>query len=131
VSDLSRAIVLVDHGSRRPEANEQLEALAGLLRAREPGTLVLTAHLEILPPDLVDALGACARAGAHDVVVLPWFLAAGRHTRDDIPERVAEGSARHPELRVRIGEPLGLHAKLIEVAWERIAAARAAAPPAR
>ena len=129
MSPATRAIVLVDHGSRRAEANEQLEALAQSLRAREPATLVLTAHLEVLPPGLADALDACARAGVRDVVVLPWFLAAGRHTRDDIPQQVADAAARHPELRVQIGEPLGLHAKLVEVALERIEAARSAQGP--
>lgn len=121
---MSRAILLVDHGSRRPEANEQLEALAELLRAREPDTLVATAHLEVAPPDIAEALAACARAGALDVVLLPWFLAPGRHTREDIPRQVAQACARHPGLRVRVGEPLGLDARLVELALARIASAR-------
>lgn len=124
MSAVSRAIVLVDHGSRRPEANAQLEALAEQLRAREPGTLVATAHLELAPPYLADALAACARAGATDVVLLPWFLAPGRHTAEDIPRAVAEACARHPGLRVQIGEPLGLDARLVELALARIANAR-------
>jgi sirohydrochlorin ferrochelatase len=124
VSPVSRAVVLVDHGSRRPEANAQLESLAELLRARESGTLVLTAHLEVVPPSIVDALGTCAAAQACDVVVLPWFLAAGRHTSEDIPRLVAEARTLHPGLRVRIGAPLGLEAKLVELALQRIADAR-------
>jgi sirohydrochlorin ferrochelatase len=122
---VSRAIVLVDHGSRRPEANAQLEALASLVRARESGTLVLTAHLEVAPPGIADALGECAAAGATDVVVLPWFLAPGRHTSEDIPRLVAQAVRSHPGLRVRIGAPLGLDARLVELALERVAQARA------
>jgi len=121
---VSRAIVLVDHGSRRPEANAQLESLAELLRAREPETLVLTAHLELAAPSIADALAACARAQAEEVVLLPWFLAAGRHTSDDIPRLVAEARALHPQLRVRIGAPLGLDDKLVELALQRVADAR-------
>ena len=124
MSAVSRAIVLVDHGSRRPEANAQLEALAERVRAREPGTLVLTAHLEVAPPDIADALARCADAGADDVVLLPWFLAPGRHTADDIPRAVAAAIARHPSLRVRIGEPIGLDAKVVDLAMARIAGAR-------
>lgn len=125
VSPVSRAVVLVDHGSRHPEASAQLEALAELLRAREPGTLVLTAHLELVPPSIADTLGACAAAQASDVVVLPWFLAAGRHTGEDIPRLVAEARVLHPGLHVRIGAPLGLDAALVELAMQRIAEARA------
>ena len=119
-----RAVVLVDHGSRRAEANAQLEALAERVREREPGTLVVTAHLEIAAPDICEALAACASAGARDVVLLPWFLSPGRHTAEDIPRAVAAARERHPELRVQIGEPLGLDARLVEVALSRIQDAR-------
>lgn len=119
-----RAVVLVDHGSRRAEANAQLEALAERVREREPGTLVVTAHLELATPDIGEALAACASAGARDVVLLPWFLSPGRHTAEDIPRAVAAARERHPELRVRIGEPLGLDARLVDVALSRIQDAR-------
>jgi sirohydrochlorin ferrochelatase len=124
VTAVSRAIVLVDHGSRRPEANAQLDALAERVRAREPGTLVLTAHLEVARPDIAEALARCAEVGADDVVLLPWFLAPGRHTAEDIPRAVAAARARHPSLRVRIGEPIGLDATLVDLAMARVARAR-------
>jgi sirohydrochlorin ferrochelatase len=124
VSAVARALVIVDHGSRRTEANAQLDALAERLREREPGTLVVPAHLELEPPSIADAIARCAEAGARDVVVLPWFLAPGRHTAEDIPRQVDAARARHPQLSIRVGEALGLHPKLVEVALERIAAAR-------
>ena len=37
---MKRGILLVDHGSRRPEANAQLEALAERLRRRVPDAVV-------------------------------------------------------------------------------------------
>lgn len=117
---MTRAVLLVDHGSRRPEANEQLEALAARLRLRLPERLVLTAHLDLVPPDVGAGLAACAEAGATDVVVHPYFLGPGRHTREDIPRRVAEARARHPRMTIRISEPLGLHERILDVVVERI-----------
>lgn len=117
---MKRAVLLVDHGSRRAEANQQLEALAVRLRARLPDQLVVTAHLEVLEPDLGAGLDACVDAGATHVVVHPYFLAPGRHTAEDIPRQVEEAAKRHPELQVRISEPLGLHDLLIDVVIERI-----------
>jgi sirohydrochlorin ferrochelatase len=124
VSPVARAIVVVDHGSRRPEANAQLEALAAELRAREPDTLIRTAHLEVVAPDLVAALSECVAAGAKEVVLLPWFLAPGRHTADDIPRAVARARERHPDLCVHLADPIGLDPRLVELALERIASAR-------
>ena len=117
---LTRAIVLIDHGSRRAEANEQLEQLAAKIRQREPDTIVRTAHLEIAAPSLAEAIDDCVKEGARVLVVHPYFLAPGRHTSEDIPRQVAEASARHPELEVRLSPPLGIHDKLVDVVLERV-----------
>jgi sirohydrochlorin ferrochelatase len=117
---VTRAVLLVDHGSRRPQANQQLEALAERLRARLPDRLVVTAHLEIEPPDIGAGVDACVSAGAREVVVHPYFLGPGRHTAEDIPRQVADAAARHPELEIRISEPLGLHDRVLDVVVERI-----------
>lgn len=122
------ALLLVDHGSRSPEANLQLEELARRVRARCPGLVVEIAHMELLPPTLADALARCQRAGVEEVVVCPWFLGPGRHTRETIPELVARAAAGHGALRVRIAEPLGLDEKLIDVLIARSEEACAGAP---
>lgn len=119
------AILLVDHGSRRPEANAQLETLAGELRARAPDRLVAVAHLELAEPTIAQAIDACVVAGATEVVVHPYFLSPGMHTSRDIPRIVAEAAARHPGLRARVSAPLGLHPKLVDVVLERVREAEA------
>jgi sirohydrochlorin ferrochelatase len=52
--------------------------------------------------------------------VHPYFLGPGNHTRESIPSLVEAAAQRHPDLRVRISEPLGLHPKLVEVIVERV-----------
>jgi sirohydrochlorin ferrochelatase len=115
----SGALVLVDHGSRQPAANELIEAVAERVRVRRPGVLVLHAHMEIASPSIAEAIGACARAGARHVHVQPYFLAPGHHTRSTIPKLVAEAAADHPQLSIEIGEPFGLDEKLIDILLER------------
>ena len=117
---MKRAIVLVDHGSRRAEANELLPALAERLRARLPDRFVAVAHMELAPPSVAQAVAACAAAGADEIVVQPWFLGPGRHTRHDIPRLVREAAAAHGGLRVRLAEPLGIHEKLLDVILDRV-----------
>lgn len=114
------AILLVDHGSRRAAANEQLETLAERVRAREPGRTVAIAHLELAPPTIADGLASCAAAGAREVIVHPFFLAPGNHTTHDIPRLVEEAARRHPGLRVRVSAALGLHEKIVDVVLERV-----------
>jgi sirohydrochlorin ferrochelatase len=79
------------------------------------------AHLELAEPSIAQAIDTCAAGGAEEIVVHPFFLAPGQHTRVDIPRWVEEAARRHPGLRVRVSEPLGLHEKLVDVVLERIA----------
>lgn len=115
-----RAILLVDHGSRRAEANAQLEAVAALLRARVPDRIVEVAHLEIAPPGIAEGIEACVAAGASEIVVHPFLLSPGRHSREDIPRLALAAARHHPDVRVRVTAPLGVHEKLVDVILERV-----------
>ena len=80
--------------------------------------------MELAPPSLADAIATCAEGGAREIVVYPFFLAPGRHSRRDIPRLLREIAAAHPGLSLRLAEPFGVHDKLVDVVLERIAAAR-------
>ena len=117
---MSRAILLVDHGSRRAEANAVLDAVAERLRRRSPGCIVEVAHMDLAPPDIAQGILACVRAGATEIVVHPYFLGPGVHTQRDIPRAVESAAAEHPGLRFAISDPLGVHEKLVDVVLERV-----------
>ncbi len=116
-----RAILLVDHGSRRPEANRVVEALAEALQGRAPDRVVRVAHLELAEPDVGAGIDACVAAGADQIDVHPYFLGPGNHTSRDIPRLVEAAARRHPGVGVRISAPLGFHEKLVDIVLERIA----------
>lgn len=116
--------MLVDHGSRRAEANAILERMAALLQHALPDDVVRYAHMELAPPSLAEAVDACAAAGAGEVVVHPYFLGPGRHTSRDIPRLLAAAARRHPGLRTRLTEPLGVDRRIVEVILDRLRAAR-------
>lgn len=119
---LQPAILLVDHGSRRAEANEKLESIAQLVRERHPDRIVRIAHMELAPPTIADAVRACVEAGAREITIHPYLLVPGRHSREDIPALAAAAAADHPGLTIRISEPLGVHEKLVDVVLERVRA---------
>ena len=117
---MKRAILLVDHGSRRKEANALLEEIAAQIRERAAGSIVEVAHLEIAEPDIAEGIEACVKQGATRIVVHPFFLGPGRHTSEDIPAQVESAAQRHPNVQIRISEPLGNHAALIDVILDRV-----------
>ena len=65
------------------------------------------AYLELMRPALPEALDALAQEGATAIRVVPVFLGAGGHVKDDLPRLVQETLARHPQLRVQIDAPIG------------------------
>ncbi|MFO0694763.1 MAG: CbiX/SirB N-terminal domain-containing protein [Polyangiales bacterium] len=117
---MKRAILVVDHGSRRPEANEQLLEVARLVEAQGgPDLVVRHAHMELAPPTIAEGFEACVEAGATFVVVHPYMLSPGRHAMEDIPRHVAEAAARFPHVRYVVSAPLGVHPALAEVVLAR------------
>ncbi|HEY8431090.1 MAG TPA: CbiX/SirB N-terminal domain-containing protein [Sandaracinaceae bacterium] len=112
-----RALLLVDHGSRRADANAVLEELAELVRARTRD-VVRTAHLELAPPTIAEGFDACVAAGANEVVVVPVFLAPGRHASEDVP-RLAREAAERLGVAWRVADVLGADPLLAELVLAR------------
>lgn len=104
-----RHLLIVAHGSRRAASNDEVRRLAERVASlRSPGIdHVETAFLELAEPSIPDGLARCAALGAREIVVFPYFLAAGTHVADDIPEAVAAFQAEHPDLTVRLTAHLG------------------------
>ena len=104
-----RALLIVAHGSRRAESNDEVRALTEQLRpqAESEFDYVTCAFLELADPLIPAGLEQCLQAGAKEVVLLPYFLSAGRHVTQDIPNIVAEFTASQPSLEVQIAPHLG------------------------
>jgi sirohydrochlorin ferrochelatase len=115
-----RAILLVDHGSVRAEANEMLRAVARLVAREAPQFHVEVAHMELARPTIAEGFAACAAVGANDVTVCPYLLAPGRHSTADIPRLAAAAARRHPGVTFRVSEPLGIDPRLARVVIERV-----------
>lgn len=109
-----RVLLLVDHGSRLPEAKVHLERTARRCAERLRGWSVRVAHLELVSPSIGEALDLCAKEGAREIVVHPLFLAPGRHGAGDVPAQVRSAAERHPGLQVRLTPSLGESPELAE-----------------
>ncbi|MCC6740434.1 MAG: cobalamin biosynthesis protein CbiX [Planctomycetia bacterium] len=119
-----KALILVDHGSKLPEANALLEQVAGRFRTRGAFDVVMASHMELAPPSLGEAFDACVAAGATDITIAQYFLGPGRHSSRDIPRLAEEAGKRHAGVAWRLTEPLGLSDRIVEALEERIRGAR-------
>ena len=118
---MSRALVIVDHGSRRPEAHAHLEWIAEQVRQRAPELVVRIAHMELAEPSVEQVIGLCAREGATEIAVHPLFLAPGRHLSEDVPALIERAAAANPGVAIRLLAALGTRSALADVILETLA----------
>ena len=126
-----KAILLIDHGSMRAEANEMLACMANLVQAMTgPGVIVEYAHMELAAPDIAAGFAACVERGATEVIAFPYMLSPGRHSTSDIPRLCAAAAAQFPGVTHRMTDAFGVHEKLGELILLRagIEASRTFAP---
>lgn len=114
------AVLLIAHGSRRAEANADLDRLAELLRARDLYPIVETSYLDVTQPDIPAGGRNCVARGADRVLMLPYFLSAGSHVVDDLEAHRRTLSAEFPNVKFELCPPLGLHPKMLEIVLDRL-----------
>jgi len=118
--DANLGILVVGHGSRRREANDDVREVACRIAELGAFPLVEASFLEIEHPNIREGVQRLVQRGAREIIVHPYFLSPGRHTRGDIPLAVEELANDHPQITFRISEPLSAHPLVVSAAIERI-----------
>ena len=79
--------------------------------------------MELARPSVDEALAELARRH-HRVIVVPLFLFMVGHTKNDVPIALARARASAPQVEFIAARELGVHNALVEIAFERAAAAQ-------
>ena len=109
------ALLLIAHGSRQDEANADLVDLVAEMRKKGDYPVIEGAYLELSTPTIEEACALCVAQGAEKVVLLPYFLSAGVHVRQDLTAILRKLADSYPEVRFSLAEPLGPHPLLLEI----------------
>ncbi|MEO6879259.1 MAG: CbiX/SirB N-terminal domain-containing protein, partial [Gemmatimonadaceae bacterium] len=97
-----RAILLIDHGSVRAEANHMLSCVANLLQQMVgESVLVRHSHMELAEPSIAQGFAECVSNGATEVIAFPYMLSPGKHVTRDIPRLVQEAAQAFPQVSYR------------------------------
>jgi len=118
--EVNRGVLVVGHGSRRREANEDVREATRRIGERGRFVLIESAFLEIEHPNIREGFGRLVERGASEITVHPYFLSPGRHTRGDIPLAVREAASHYFGVSFRISEPLSAHPLVIDASLQRI-----------
>lgn len=112
-------VLLIAHGSRNPQANDDLFSLVERFRTR--GFPISEASfLELAKPDILDGGKKCVEKGAALVIMLPYFLSAGIHVVEDLIESKMQLEAFYPSIDFYLAKPLGPHPLLETILEQRL-----------
>ena len=112
-----KALLLVAHGSRRKQSNDEVVLLAEKLKneCSQQYNIVNAAFLELSEILIPDGIRQCITDGASSIIVLPYFLNSGRHVVEDIPNIIKDCIDQHPNIEIRLAPHLGASSLMMEL----------------
>ena len=121
-----KALLLIAHGSRRQQSNDEVVLLADKLKKNctEQYHIVHAGFLELAETLIPDGIKKCVDDGATSVVVLPYFLNSGRHVVEDIPNIVDETRPVFPDVDIKVAQHLGASDLMMDLLMSSASTAR-------
>jgi len=109
-----KAMILLAHGSRREASALEVRKLAEELEKMASGKFdfVRPAFVQFCGPTFYDMVDELVGKGVGEIVVLPYFISAGNHVAQDIPELITTLKGRYPELVFRVTDHFGKFKRL-------------------
>ena len=104
-----KALLLIAHGSRRQQSNDEVFLLAEKLKKKcgDQYEIIHAGFLELADVLIPDGVKKCVDDGATSIIVLPYFLNSGRHVVEDVPEIVEQTRPLYPQVEIKIAPHLG------------------------
>lgn len=122
MSDVNKkpAILVVGHGSRDVDGVGEFMKLADHFQSKHPDRLCTTGFLEFAKPVIAEGVEKLVSQGATEIVAVPGMLMAAGHAKNDIPSELNTLMKEFDGVNITYGTELGVDAKMIQAASERI-----------
>ena len=113
------ALLVMVHGSPRPESNRDMFKVVDRIRERGLFHFVTVGFMELNAPTIPEAIQQCVDSGAEKVIAVPYFLHAGTHVADDLPGLLEEAAQQFPGVEFLMGDYLGRDSAIADVVRDR------------
>ncbi len=110
----AHALLLVGHGSRDPDGQQEFLAFAGKIQQAAGNRPVVPCFLELAEPTIAQGIERCLALGYRDIAAVPVLLFAARHNKHDVPAEFDQVRGRHPELCIRYGRHFGITTEIVD-----------------
>ncbi|EKN70832.1 sirohydrochlorin ferrochelatase [Neobacillus bataviensis LMG 21833] len=109
-----KAILYIGHGSRSKKGSEEAKAFIKRVIDRTDVPIQEISFLELTEPFIEEGFEQCVARGASEITVVPLFLLAAGHIKQDIPLALSGLQARFPEIQVTVKDPFGVQGRILD-----------------
>lgn len=112
-----KLLLIVAHGSRLKSSNEEIVELVKKVNEVSNSNLIVKyAFLELEEPSISSSIEFCLNEmNIDEIDIFPYFLAAGKHVKFDIPNEINLLKKKHPFLKINLLQHLGKNEGLINL----------------
>ncbi|MGG3470300.1 sirohydrochlorin chelatase [Neobacillus pocheonensis] len=109
-----KAILYIGHGTRSKKGAEEAITFIKRVMERIQYPIQEFSFLELTHPYIDEGFRHCVERGATEVTVVPLFLLAAGHIKEDIPHALSALRENYPHVSVNVKDPFGVQGVLLD-----------------
>ncbi len=112
-----KALVLIAHGSKKKQSNDEFRELVGLIREQNSDKYekIIASFLEMESPSITNVVKELSSKKVSSITFYPFFLNSGKHVIVDIPDIVEELKKEYPNIEFKILPHFGQSSKIVSI----------------
>jgi len=111
---MMKALIFFGHGARDTRWREPFDRLSALWREQQPQVPSAVAFLEMMEPNLAEAVAQLVGQGATAIQVIPVFFGQGGHLRNDFPKLLEACQLQFPQASLSASSAVGEDAHVLQ-----------------
>jgi sirohydrochlorin ferrochelatase len=115
-----KAILYICHGTRSRKGADEARAFLNRVMERIDIPIQEYSFLELTDPLIEEGFRKCVERGATEVVVVPIFLLAAGHIKEDIPNALTVLQEQYPNVKIDVRNPFGVQDEILEAIAELV-----------
>ncbi|MDM5225390.1 sirohydrochlorin chelatase [Cytobacillus sp. NJ13] len=117
-----KAVLYIGHGTRSKKGAAEANFFIGSVMKKVDAPIQKLCFLELTEPDIEAGFEYCVQEGAAEIVIVPLFLLAAGHIKQDIPEALAPLITKYSAITVRMADPFGVQDSILDAITELVTA---------
>ncbi|WP_342430899.1 sirohydrochlorin chelatase [Neobacillus sp. FSL H8-0543] len=115
-----KAILYIGHGTRSKKGAEEAQSFFERVMERVDVPIQEISFLELTEPLIEEGFIRCVERGATTIEVVPLFLLAAGHIKQDIPQALSLLQEKYPQIEVNVKDPFGVQGGILDAVAELV-----------